>query len=249
MTGPAVAVIPARYGSTRFPGKPLIDLCGVPMVVRVAQRAAQASSIRAVIVATDDPRIAAAVDEAGFTAVTTPADCPSGTDRVASAIQVAKLEAELIVNVQGDEPLIDPADIDAVVEETAASSASMGTLARPFDDPRRFDDPNCVKVVIRADGRALYFSRAPIPHGGGEPRLQHVGLYAYTPSVLNQLTSAPPAPLEESERLEQLRALHMGIDIHVAMARSATPSIAVDTPEDVQRVVEALEQSRNTRAE
>ena len=235
------AVIPARFASSRFPGKALADIAGLPMVVRVARRVQLAKSIDDVLVATDDERIAKATEAAKIRTIMTPAACASGTDRVARAVDLAGLtDADLIVNVQGDEPLIDPLDIDALATETFEKGASMGTLARPFDDLQQFADPNLVKVVATARGRALYFSRAPIPAGRGVSPLLHVGIYAYRPDVLRALADAPPSPLEKAERLEQLRAFELDIDIHVAMARSEHPSIAVDTPEDVERVLNAL---------
>lgn len=237
MRDPVVAIIPARYASTRFPGKPLVALAGVPMIVRVARRAQLAGRVDRVLIATDDARIAAVAAEAGFQAVMTAASCPSGTDRVAEAARSDSYAraAALIVNVQGDEPLIDPADIDVLIAETLASGAELGTLARPLE--HRFDDPNVVKVVVgSSDHRALYFSRAAIPHGDG-PRLQHIGLYAYRPEALQRLSTLAPTPLERVERLEQLRALEHGLRIHVAMARSRAPAVAIDTPEDVERVL------------
>ena len=232
-----VAVIPARYGSTRFPGKPLVDLDGVPMIVRVARQAALTGA--RVVVATDDARIEAAVRSAGFEAVQTPPDCASGTDRVAAAVTLLGLGgARLILNVQGDEPLIDPEDLLATVDECLGQGAPMGTLARPLE-PARFESPTAVKVVRAQGGRALYFSRAPIPWGCEKPLL-HVGIYVYTPECLLRLSRLPPSTLELTERLEQLRALEDGIPIHVALARSTAESIAIDVPEDVSCVVAAL---------
>lgn len=235
----ATAIIPARFASSRFPGKPLIDLAGVPMIVRVAERVALCEYVSRVVIATDDKRIEDTAKMAGFEVVMTDPELPSGSDRVAAAAKMIGATG-LIVNVQGDEPLIDPRDIDVLIEETLASPHGMGTLARPLLD--RFDDPNVVKVVRAQDGRALYFSRAPIPYGSKAP-LQHVGLYSYRFAVLEELTRLPPSALEKQERLEQLRALEHGIAIHVAMARSDAPSIAIDTPDDVPRVLAALTRS------
>jgi len=232
-----VAVIPARYGSTRFPGKPLVDLDGVPMIVRVARQAALTGA--RVVVATDDARIESVVKSAGIEAVQTPPECASGTDRVAAAVTLLGLgAARLILNVQGDEPLIDPEDLVATVDECLERDAPMGTLARPLE-LTRFESPTAVKVVCAPSGRALYFSRAPIPWGSEKPLL-HVGIYVYTPECLLRLSRLPPSPLELTERLEQLRALEDGIPIHVALARSTAESIAIDVPEDVSRVVAAL---------
>lgn len=246
MGSPTVAIIPARFASTRLPGKPLIKLDGVPMVVRVADRVRAARRMDLVCVATDDERIAEVVVAAGHRAIMTPSDCASGTDRVHRALERIEVEPGLVINVQGDEPLIDPADIDALAAAMEVSQAGMGTLVRPLQDAARFRDPNVVKVVVGADGNALYFSRAPIPHGADpddrtkDAPLQHVGLYAYRPEVLGILARVPPSPLERQERLEQLRALEHGIPIHVAWCASLEPSIAIDTPEDVDKVVRLL---------
>ncbi len=247
----AIAVIPARYGSRRFPGKPLIEISGVPMVLRVARQAAAARTIERVVVATDDQRIYDVVDKAGVEVVMTPGSCASGTDRVAAAL--AQLEftdsSDCVVNVQGDEPLVDPADLDALVEAVDPTRPGMGTLARPIESAAAFHNPNIVKVVVAPDGRALYFSRAPIPAGASVAAsseaiafrpLQHVGLYAYAPQILKRLTCLSPSPLEKSERLEQLRALEHEIPIYVTMCVSRSHSIAVDVPEDVARVECAL---------
>lgn len=241
---PVVAVIPARFAATRFPGKPLADIAGLPMVVRVARQAAAARSIDQVLVATDDHRIAQVVERAGFTSVMTPSDCATGSDRIAWAIRERSGPGPaLVVNVQGDEPLLDPRDLDALVKATLADPGSIGTLARPLPELGRFTDPNVVKVVRAASGRALYFSRAPIPYGV-EPNtvqpLLHVGIYAYPPEVLSRFVALPPSPLERTERLEQLRALENGIPIQVTMCVSERPSVGVDTPEDVARVIEEL---------
>lgn len=244
-----MAVIPARFASTRLPGKPLIDLAGQPMIVRVGQRAQAARRVDRVVIATDDARIAEVARGAGFEVAMTPSDCPSGSDRVAAAVVgLSGPEPALVVNVQGDEPLIDPADIDALVDASLADPEAIGTLARPLLEPRRFADPNVVKVVRGVSGRALYFSRAPIPHGHadgarapeGAGPLQHVGLYAYSPALLARFTGLDPSPLERQERLEQLRALENGVPIRVTMCVSERPSLGVDTPEDVEAVVRAL---------
>jgi 3-deoxy-manno-octulosonate cytidylyltransferase (CMP-KDO synthetase) len=250
-SGLVLAVVPARFGAQRFPGKPLVDLRGRPMVVRVADAARRARTIDRVLIATDDDRIAEACRAAGHAVVMTPASCPSGTDRVYAALLAEQLlaQTELVVNVQGDEPLLDPDDVDVLVEETRESGLPMGTIARPLSDAARLDDPNVVKVVIRADGRALYFSRATIPHGAAPGlALQHVGLYCYRPEALRTLTALPPSPLERAERLEQLRALEHGLDIHVALARSPRASIAIDTPEDVTRVLAILDDPLDPRS-
>jgi 3-deoxy-manno-octulosonate cytidylyltransferase (CMP-KDO synthetase) len=233
-----VGLIPARYASKRFPGKALAALGGKPLIQHVVERAGQTRSLSEVVVATDDLRIAEAVRGFGGKVQMTAATHPSGTDRIA---EVARdLACDLVVNIQGDEPLIAPAEIDAAVAPLLADpSIPMGTLACPLP-LEQAADPNAVKVVVGAHGFALYFSRAPIPylrdgHGGGaSPYLLHIGLYVYRREVLLRLASLPPTPLEERERLEQLRALEHGIPIRVVMTDHA--SIGVDTPEDLERV-------------
>ena len=214
-------------------------IAGIPMVVRVARRVAEAQTIDAILVATDDPRIATVVRDAGFEALLTSGDCVSGTDRVARALEARPVAStSVVVNVQGDEPLIDPHDIDALVACAARRPDGVSTLARamaPDEDP---NEPDRVKVVTTATGRALYFSRAPIPHQG--PWKVHVGVYAFTPPVLRRFVDATPTPLEHAERLEQLRTLELGIPIYVTMCRSKRPAIGVDVPADVGRVEAAL---------
>ncbi len=233
-----VGLIPARYASKRFPGKALAVLGGKPLIQHVVERASRAKGLSEVVVATDDVRIAEAVRGFGGTARMTAARHPSGTDRIA---EVARdLACDLVVNIQGDEPLVDPADIDAAVAPLLDDpSVPMGTLACPLP-LEQAADPNAVKVVVGTNGFALYFSRAPIPylrdgHGGGSsPYLLHIGLYVYRREVLLRLASLPPTPLEERERLEQLRALEHGIRIRVVLTERA--SLGVDTPEDLERV-------------
>jgi 3-deoxy-manno-octulosonate cytidylyltransferase (CMP-KDO synthetase) len=235
-----VVIVPARYHSTRLPGKPLLDIAGLPMVVRVAQRAASAAGVTRVLVATDDTRIADAVAAHGGTAVMTRADHPSGTDRLAEV--AASLECDLVVNVQGDEPLIAPAMIEQAVSACTADPAlPMASLRRRIDDPAEIHDPNLVKVVVDRDGNALYFSRAPIPfarnaanHFAAGLAFKHVGLYVYRRNVLLRLATLPPTALERAEALEQLRALEHGIRIRVV--ETAWDSVGVDTPEDLERV-------------
>ena len=235
-TSGAVAIIPARLQSTRLSEKPLQDLGGAPLVVRVWERARQAASLDSIWVATDSEPIAASVRRAGGNALLTRPDHPSGLDRVAEAASLLETAADsIILNVQGDEPFLNPAGLDQLVRLFDRPEVRMATLAAPFlagDDP---SDPNRVKVVVDRTGRALYFSRAPIPYGsGGEvPLLLHVGIYAYRLATLRELAALPPAPLERAERLEQLRALWNGIQIHVAVGDYH--SIGIDTPEDLVR--------------
>lgn len=238
-----VAVIPARWASSRFPGKPLAELAGEPMIAHVVRRASEASTIAHVIVATDDERIARAATAAGAEAVMT-GDHPSGTDRVAAAV-AGRDEWGLVVNVQGDEPLLAGANIDVLVRGLWGDvGAPMATLCRPLE-PARADDPNAVKVVVDARRRALYFSRSAIPYPR-HPELAaplwrlHLGIYAFRREALARFVALEPSPLERAEALEQLRALEHGIPILVLDAPH--PAYGVDTPEDLQRVAEIMHQ-------
>jgi 3-deoxy-manno-octulosonate cytidylyltransferase (CMP-KDO synthetase) len=240
-------LIPARLASTRLPDKPLADIAGVPMVVRVAQRA-ELSSAAQVVVAADSARIADACSRHGVRAVLTRADHPSGSDRLAEACEQLGLDnKDLVVNVQGDEPLIDPTLIDAVASLLQQRpQAAMSTAAHPIASVEEFTNPNIVKVVLQADGLALYFSRAPIPwwrdgFADGiaalpQPApLRHIGIYGYRAGFLRAFPAMPPAPVESCEALEQLRALWHGhrIAVHVS---DAAPGVGVDTTEDLERV-------------
>jgi 3-deoxy-manno-octulosonate cytidylyltransferase (CMP-KDO synthetase) len=232
-----LAVIPARYQSTRLPGKALLDIAGRSMIEHVYRRASAARSIDAVLVATDDERIVQAVEAFGGVACMTSPDHSSGTDRLAEV--VADLRCGLIVGVQGDEPLLDPGVIDAAVAPLRADpDIPMGTAARRVHDADELANPNVVKVVCDGDGFALYFSRAPIPHGRdrsaeGAARV-HVGLYVYRREALLRLAGLEPGPLERAEILEQLRALEHGIRIKVV--ETGYESFGVDTPEDLVRI-------------
>jgi 3-deoxy-manno-octulosonate cytidylyltransferase (CMP-KDO synthetase) len=225
----AVAIIPARHDARRLPGKPLVDIEGLPMVVRVMRRVEEARSIGRVIVATDDVRIAKAVREHGGEVCLTSPEHRSGTDRVAEAARILALDADVIVNVQGDEPLLEPTTIDSLVA-AMVGGVDVATCCTPLDGDAA--DPNRVKVVRGAGGRALYFSRMPVPHGG--PYLLHLGLYAFTPPALQAFTALAPTALEKSERLEQLRLLDHGWKIH--LVHVASHAISVDTPEDLAQV-------------
>ncbi len=237
----AIAVIPARWASTRFPGKPLAEIAGEPMISHVIRRAAAAELITEVVVATDDPRIAEACEAAGAIAVMT-GDCRSGTDRVAEAV-IGRSGWDLVVNVQGDEPLLSARNIDLLVKGMAsAPQVAMGTLCRPLP-AGRYDDPNAVKVVRALDGRALYFSRSTIPFRREPTQAQksallHLGIYAFTRVGLQTFVGLEPSPLEKMESLEQLRALENGMDILVLDALDE--AIGVDTPEDLQKVERLL---------
>jgi len=242
------AIIPARYASTRLPGKPLADICGKPMVVRVAERAVAAGADR-VVVATDDVRIKAAVEVHGIAACLTAADHATGTDRLAEAAQQLGLPDDaIVVNVQGDEPLLSPALIRAVADLLAAHpDAAIATACHPITDPAEAFNPNVVKVVLDAKGHALYFSRATIPWARdafassrgdlpqGLPLYRHYGLYAYRVRFLRAFPTLTPAPIERFEALEQLRALWHGFRIVVEVT-TGTPAPGVDTPEDLDRV-------------
>jgi len=233
----AVIVIPARYGSTRFPGKPLAELWGKPLIEHVYRRARQSRLCTRVIVATDDARIAGAARGFGAEVAVTRSDHASGTDRVAEVAE--QLEADLVVNVQGDEPLVDPGAIDAAVEPLAKDpSIPMGTLCTPLEEVADLANPNVVKVVMDGEGFALYFSRLPIPFvrdsGAGVARYRHIGLYVYRREFLLALAKMAPTPLERAEKLEQLRVLERGGRIRVVVVPQASPGI--DTPEDLARV-------------
>ena len=240
-------LIPARLASTRLPDKPLADIAGLPMVVRVAQRAALSQASR-VVVATDSERILQTCQQHGVQAVLTRADHPTGSDRLAEACALLGLDGQdRIVNVQGDEPLIDPALINACADVLdARSDCVMSTAAHAIDSAADFANPNVVKVVTDAQGRALYFSRAPIPWwrdapapatpatGAGTP-LRHIGIYGYRAGFLRRFPQLAVSPLETVESLEQLRVLWHGERIAVHLATQA-PGAGVDTPEDLTRV-------------
>jgi len=248
----AVAIIPARYQSTRLPGKALAEIAGRPMIEHVYRRAAAASSIARVIVATDDRRIADAVERFGGEARMTSASHQSGTDRLAEV--AATLDCGLVVNVQGDEPLLAPETIDAAVSAFAdpgadnAPALEMSTLRRQITDAAELQNPNVTKVVVDADGFAMYFSRAPIPFTRpGQPAATawaHVGLYVYRRETLLRLAAWPPTTLERAEALEQLRALEHGIRIKAVT--TAYHTIGVDTQEDLERVRALLAQTITT---
>jgi len=239
--GPVVCVIPARYAAVRFPGKVLADLCGKSVIQHVYERVRCASGIDALLVATDDERIADAVHSFGGEAVLTPSDLPSGTDRVARALEGR--DAGIVINVQGDEPLIDPATVERLARVFSEDgSVRMASVMCPFASRERFLDPNVVKVVVAENGDALYFSRSPIPYarsGGFPPCYQHIGIYGFRRETLEQFVSWPPSMLEETEKLEQLRALEHGVPIR--MIEVSRLSVGVDTPEDLERVREILE--------
>jgi 3-deoxy-manno-octulosonate cytidylyltransferase (CMP-KDO synthetase) len=236
----AIAVIPARFSSTRFPGKIVANATGKPLVQHVVERARQAKRLRDVIVATDDPRIVDALRPFKTKAVLTSHKHVSGTDRIAEV--AATLSDSIIVNIQGDEPEIEPETIDSLVDRLEESGHDMATAATPFAFGADPDDPNLVKVVISLDGKALYFSRSVIPYlrdssgDVGPTYYLHQGIYAYRREFLLQLASWPPTPLEQIEKLEQLRVLERGKSIDVIITRRAVHGI--DTPEQYAEFVE-----------
>ncbi len=237
-----VGIVPARYASTRFPGKALAPIAGKPLIQHVVEQCQKAKSLSEVIVATDDSRIAAVAKKFCRVEMTRP-EHPSGTDRIAEA--AARCTCDAVVNIQGDEPLIDPAVIDAVAGALAHNE--MATAATPVKNPAEYDNPNVVKVVVSQAGRALYFSRRTIPYLreaaspegvrgqlAAFPFLKHLGIYGYRRETLLRLVKFPVSPLENAEKLEQLRALENGIPM--AVVTVAYDSVGVDVPEDVQRV-------------
>jgi 3-deoxy-manno-octulosonate cytidylyltransferase (CMP-KDO synthetase) len=240
----AIAVIPARYDSTRLPGKPLVPLAGKPMIERVWERVRRAQSLSGVIVATDDERIRNVVESFGGEATMTRSDHRSGTERVGE-VAAARADAEIVVNVQGDEPLIEPAAIDAAVEAIREDDeVRVSTLAVPIGKPGDIMDANIVKVVLDFDDNALYFSRAPIPwvRDRKSPvharHLKHLGLYAFRREALMDFATFPQGDLERVEQLEQLRWLENGYRIRVV--ETEHDSVSVDVPEDVARVEQLL---------
>ncbi|HHT0304382.1 TPA: 3-deoxy-manno-octulosonate cytidylyltransferase [Raoultella planticola] len=240
-----VVIIPARFASTRLPGKPLQDINGKPMIVHVLERARESGAER-IIVATDHEDVARAVEAAGGEVCMTRADHQSGTERLAEVVEKCAFSDDaIIVNIQGDEPMIPPAIVRQVADNLAASSSGMATLAVPIHDAEEAFNPNAVKVVMDEQGYALYFSRATIPwdrdrfaksrEAIGDSLLRHIGIYAYRAGFIRRYVSWAPSPLEQIEMLEQLRVLWYGEKIHVAVAE-VVPGTGVDTPEDLERV-------------
>lgn len=231
-----VAVIPARYASSRFPGKPLVDIAGKPMIIRIYEQVGMCPEIDEIFIATDDTRIFEAARSFGAQAVMTGAGCRSGTDRVAQAVE--GLCAEAVINVQGDQVVLDRSALSMVARELKEGCA-MATVAVPAQ-PGEYEDPNCVKVVCDRRGYALYFSRAGIPYrrsGAGEEVLKHIGIYGFSRETLKRFTALGPTPLETAESLEQLRALENGIPIKVIIASGEY--LEINTPEDRERVLKA----------
>jgi len=238
-----IVVIPARMASSRLPGKPLADIAGAPMIVRV-WRQAVAAKVGPVLVAVAEKEIADAIRGAGGEAVLTAADLPSGTDRIAAALKSFDSAGrfDVVVNLQGDLPALDPAIVKAAVDALAATGADIATLAAEIDDKNDFDNPNVVKPVVAWEpggqrGRALYFTRSRAPHGAG-PLFHHVGIYAFKRASLTRFVALPPSALEVREKLEQLRALEAGMSI--AVARVDSVPLSVDTAADLAKARKIL---------
>ena len=236
-----LGVIPTRYASTRFPGKPLTDIGGKSMIQRVYEQSIKASVLSKIVIATDDERIFRHAENFSDVIMTRP-DHPSGTDRCLEALEQQQDAFDYVINIQGDEPFIDPIQIETLATELK-KSASIATLAKPIETETTLNNPNIVKVVITADGHALYFSRAPIPYNrnaGSNPwtnnhsYLKHIGLYGYHADTLRQICKLPVGKLEQTESLEQLRWLEYGYQIRVGITDIET--IGIDTPEDLEKI-------------
>jgi 3-deoxy-manno-octulosonate cytidylyltransferase (CMP-KDO synthetase) len=242
-----IGIIPARYGSTRFPGKPLAMIGNKTMIQRVIEQAEQSIMLKDVIVATDDKRIYEHVESLGKKVVMTSDQHPSGTDRCLEALTKSGIAADAVINIQGDEPFVDPSQIDALAQLIAVEGVEIATLAKKIDDAEVLFDPNKVKVAFAKNGRAIYFSRHAIPYQKSiakEEWLQHhtyfkhIGLYAYKTSTLKAISELEPSPLEVAESLEQLRWLENGKSIFVAETTIETP--AIDTPADLESVIKSM---------
>src|ERR1051326_1386151 len=234
----AAIVIPARWASSRFPGKPLAMIAGVSLIQRVYERSVHSRRASTVFVATDDDRIAEHVASFGGRVVRPEGDFQSGTDRIAASLDLLDQPYDIVVNVQGDEPLIDMTSVDTIIDVLARSGVDIATLAAPIESDEEYHSRDVVKVVADREGNALYFSRAAIPYGSREAARRHVGLYGYQTPVLRALAKIPPSELELAESLEQLRALQNGYRIRVL--QTLRPHLGVDRPEDVARVESAL---------
>ena len=240
-----IAIIPARYASTRFPGKPLAMLGGKPVIQRVYEQAVKV--LPEAYVATDDERIFHAVKSFGGQAVMTRSDHKSGTDRIQEAVEKIHTQADVIINIQGDEPFVQPSQLETLMQLFDAPETQIGTLGKPFETMEAVENPNSPKIVCDRRGFALYFSRSVIPYVRGKeqqewlqhyPYLKHLGLYAYRREVLHEITQLPQSPLELAESLEQLRWLENGYRIRVGLTDVET--VGIDTPDDLQRAEEFL---------
>jgi len=234
-------VLPARYGSKRFPGKPLADILGKPMFWHVYTRAKQCPELEKVVLATDDKRIFKAAEELGVPVVMTRDDHPSGTDRILEAARILKIhDNAIVVNIQGDEPALEPAMLTELIQPFASSEVRVSTLARAINNSEA-DNPDLVKVVFSKYGQALYFSRSKVPYprdGENDRYYGHIGLYAFRMDALKKFVSLGKSCLEETEKLEQLRLLENGIPVHVGI--TCHKSIGVDRPEDIKKVIRIL---------
>lgn len=231
-------IIPARYGSTRFPGKPLVSIMGKSMIQRVYEQACLSSSLDEVIIATDDERIVAHVNDFGGKVVMTSSDHASGTDRCAEVAGLYALKSTHIINIQGDEPFIDPAQIDLLVNVMQRPEVGIGTLVKAISDEQSIRDPNTVKAVLDAKGRAIYFSRSPIPYRRNQAAsityYKHIGIYGYTRNTLLAISKLPAGQLEVAESLEQLRWIEAGFPIMTGITDKET--VSIDSPSDLERV-------------
>ena len=246
----ALAIVPARFASTRFPGKPLVKIRGKTMIERVVEQAAKCPSVSEIIVATDHLEIQSAVHAFGGKVVMTSENCQSGTDRCAEVMLKTSFENEIIVNIQGDEPFIHPEQIEQLIGLMQSATVQIGTLAKKITDSESIFNPNVVKLVRSLSGKALYFSRNPIPFvraAEGKDWLRsaaffkHIGMYAYQKSVLTDIAKLPQGSLEMAESLEQLRWLEAGYDIYVS--ETELESIGIDTPEDLSKAEEMFRKS------
>lgn len=245
-----IGIIPARFGSSRFPGKPLVDIWGKPMILRVVERAEASKSLSEVIVATDDVRIAEVVLKAGKRVVITSEEHPSGTDRCLEVVEKLGVSVDAVINIQGDEPFVKPEQIDHLALMISETQTQIATLAIKIEDPNWLGDPNKVKVVFDKNGKALYFSRQAIPFVKNMDQrdwlnkldyFKHVGLYAYKTDVLNEICELKTSSFEQAESLEQLRWLQSGYSIFVGVTRWETP--AIDSPSDLEALLRLDESS------
>jgi 3-deoxy-manno-octulosonate cytidylyltransferase (CMP-KDO synthetase) len=239
-----IAIVPARYASTRFPGKPLVDIGGKSMIQRVTEQVQLCNSIEEVVVATDDPRIYSHVENIGVRCVMTDSSHASGTDRCLEAFSLINSDADCVINVQGDEPFVDPRQLEALCKLISHPEVSIATLAKKISDAETLHDTSKVKVVVDKHSQALYFSRQAIPYMREADETvwhslhdyyKHLGLYAFKSKTLQAVCALPPSSLEKAESLEQLRWLENGYNIHVATTEIESPSI--DTPEDLSAVL------------
>ncbi len=243
MSKKILGIIPARYSSTRFPGKPLADINGKPMIQHVYERALKAKSLCDVLVATDDEKIMNAVKNFGGQVVMTDSNLPNGTARCEQASRIYNQNIDAVINIQGDEPLLDPLMIDEVAE--LLNDSECATLCSELKSD--FENPNIVKVVMSQNGDAIYFSRSLIPYKRNKsdlPILQHIGIYGYSLEFLKTYVKLPPTPLSEAESLEQLKILEHGYKIKTKITESKLESLGVDTPEDLEKVREIIKNAR-----